>query len=294
MKNKILTVLLASVLIFAMAMPVFAFTQGFNYDDFKKNPGADIGDNTETPGDLYNGKALEGYERDDEGETHFVTVDFEVPTAGQYAFWFLVWAHDETCNSLFLSLDGGEIFTCDYYEAPEPDPDFEHYNVWYWMWMNSRQEILDNHEEMGFDGFNAFLSGQKKHFDLSAGAHTLKMIIREPLSRFDGLLITDDLNYDPNNDSALQIGKVDPASVYPDPAIAAAEAAAAEAAAAAAAAEAAEKAAADAAAAAAAAAAQEQPPAPVAPATADPTAVFALISALSASGIAIFKKRQSK
>ncbi|MCL1794825.1 MAG: hypothetical protein FWG34_13265 [Oscillospiraceae bacterium] len=290
MKNKILTILLVFALMAAMAMPALAFTQGFNLDDFKMNSGASI-DVIDEP-EVYNGKALQGDERDDDGATHFSTVDFEVPADGKYALWFLVWAESEASNSLFLSLDGGEIFTCDYMESNEqPNPDFEYYFVWYWMWMNSRQEIMDDNEEMGFDGFNAYLTGQKKHFDLKAGAHSLKVITREPLAKYAGLIITDDLNYDPNADSALQVGKADPASVYPDPAIAAAEAAAAEAAAAAAAAEAAEKAAADAAA----AAAQEQPPAaPVAPATADPTAIFALISALSASGIAIFKKRQSK
>jgi len=215
--KKFATIATVFILTLALCLPVAAYIRGYNYDDFVKNPGADLGDNKDSPNELYNGKSIEGYERDDDGATNFTTLSFEVPAAGTYAFWFLVWAENETSNSQFLSLDGGEIFTFDYYESPEPDPDFVHYNKWYWMWMNSRQEIMDENPELGFDGFNAFLSGQKKHFTLTEGAHTLKIITREPYARYNGVIITDDLNYDPNNDAALQIGKNDPAAVYGPP-----------------------------------------------------------------------------
>ncbi|MCL2813377.1 MAG: hypothetical protein FWD23_02125 [Oscillospiraceae bacterium] len=293
MKNKILTMALIAVLVVCMATPALAFTQGFNLDDFKLNSGASIAVIDEP--EVYGGKALQGDERDDEGAAHFSIVNFSVPADGKYAVWFLAWAENETANSLFLSLDGGEIFTSDYMESNEqPNPDFEYYEVWYWMWMNSRQEIMDDSADsdapFGFDGFNAYLSGQKKFFDLKAGDHALKVITREPLAKYAGMIITDDLGYDPNSDSALQIGKVDPAAAYPDPAIAAAAAAAAAEAEAAAAAA---KAAADAAAAAAAeeAAAAQQPTPPAAAQTGDAMAIFMVLSAAAASGALIFKRK---
>lgn len=296
MKNRILTMALVAVLAVCMATPALAaFTQGFNLDDFKLNSGASIAVIDEP--ELYNGKALQGDERDDEGATHFSTVNFSVPADGKYAVWFLCWAESEGANSLLLSLDGGEIFTCDYMESNEqPNPEFEYYGTWYWMWMNSRQEIMDDSADSeapyGFDGFNAYLSGQKKFFDLKAGDHALKIITREPLAKYAGIIITDDLGYDPNADSALKAGKADPAAAYPDPAIAAAEAAAA---AAAAEAEAAAAAAAQAAAEAEAAAnaAQPQPATPPAAAqTGDAMAIFAILSAAAASGAVIFARKK--
>jgi len=219
MKKTFLTILLVVALMFSMIMPVLsAFTQAFNLDDFKITPGADIAiaADPDNPEQLYSGKAIWGDERDNDGDTHFTVLEFEVPENGKYALWFLVWALNEIANSLFLSLDGGEPFTFDFMEAIEPDPDFEYYNLWYWMWLNNRQEIMDEHD-VGFDGFNAYMTGQKKYLDLTAGAHTLKLITREPYAKYAGLIITDDLNYDPNKDSALQVGKVDPKTVYPLP-----------------------------------------------------------------------------
>ena len=227
MKKQFLFILLVVVLMIGMAMPALAFTQGFNLDDFKLNPGASIYLVDEP--ELYGGKALEGDDRDDDAATHFSILNFSVPADGKYGVWFLVWAESEAANSLYISLDGGDMFTFDYMESDEqPNPDFEYYYIWYWMWMNARHEISEAHD-LPMDGFNAYMTGQKKFFDLKAGDHSLKITTREPYAKYAGVIITDDLNYDPNNDPALQVGKIDPASVYPDPAILAAAEAAAEA-----------------------------------------------------------------
>ena len=282
MKKRFLTVLLAGLLVLGTAMPVLAFTQGFNLDDIKVNSGASIALIDEP--ELYAGKALQGDERDDDGATHFATLNFSVPADGKYGIWFLVWAEDETSNSLLISIDGGDIFTCDYMESNEqPNPDFEWYEVWYWMWLNSRAEIAEEFE-MGMDGFNAYLTDHKKIVDLKAGDHTMKIITREAYAKYAGVIITDDLSYDPNKDAALQVGKVDPASVYPDPAIIAAAEAAAKAAeeAAAAAAAAAEEA----------AAAAATPTAPTAPQTGDNIWVFVLAFVLMAFAAAVLSRRR--
>ena len=287
MKKKIMTMVLAAALIAGMAMPALAFTQGFNLDDLKVNPGASVAAIDEAG--LYGGKALQGDERDDDGATHFATLSFSVPADGKYAFWFLAWAMDVNSNSLFISIDGEEQFTFDYMEyrnVDDPDelvgPDFAYYETWYWMWLNSRAEIAEEHG-MGMDGFNAYLTGQKKHIDLKAGAHTMKVATREPYAKYAGVIITDDLNFDPNNDAALQGGKGDPAAAYPDPAIIAAAEAAAKAA---------EEAAAAAAAAEEAAAAAPAPAAPQAPRTGDNTVIYVFALALLASAAAALLRRR--
>lgn len=203
MKKAIITLTTAVFLtMFLTISTLAAVYQAYTTDDFVINNGADIKLNDDSG--TYNGKMLSGFTRDDEGSNDFTTLKFSIPSDGKYAVWFLVSATGDTDNSLFLSLDDGDLFTCDYLEGED-----SYYNNWYYMWMNSRSEIV---EETGMEnvGSAAALTGQKKYFDLKTGDHTLKIITREPEAKYAAVIITDDLNYDPNKDAKLNGSKGNP------------------------------------------------------------------------------------
>ena len=290
-KTKKAMIFLVSALILLTSLAtsaLAAYIEAFNADSFKVNPGADIAiiDDSET----YNKKAFQGPTRDDDAATHFATIEIEVPAAGKYYVWGMVYATATDDNSLYFAIDNSDKFTWDYMEIAVDNEDYDtypYYGTWYWMYLTNRENAV---EELGIspDGHVHIETGLKYVLDLAAGKHTIQITTREPGAKYNALLITDDENYDPNNDASLAIG-IDPQSIYPNPAIAAAEAAAeAERLAEIAAQEAAEAAAAE-------EAANEPAPAPApAPVTGDMTALLSLAMLAAFAGALAFAKKRAR
>jgi len=151
---------------------------------------------------LYGNDSFVGLTRDDDASRHYATFDFDVPADGKYALWFYVYATSDTDNSFYVAVDRKHRFTFDFVEG-----DRDYFNIWYWVFLNSRED------RGGSDALPNLSFRHAKVLDLTAGAHSLRIAVREPGARLSRIILTDDLNYDPNKDTS--IASADPIKVYP-------------------------------------------------------------------------------
>ena len=101
-----------------------------------------------------------------------------IPAAGQYVIWCRVLASSSAHDSFFVSVDGG---TEDVYDVAE--------GTWSSLWQWSRVT--------GRAG-GPPLTLNPRIFTLSAGAHPLLFRARDPDTRLDRVVVTDDVNFLPN------------------------------------------------------------------------------------------------
>lgn len=101
-----------------------------------------------------------------------VTLTFTVPIAGNYYPWVRAMGQSLSENSFFFSVDGNPPV---WYEIPP------YYCEWTWIW----------------DRVHAAGEPDETPLMLSEGTHTVVFGGREPESRLDAFLITNDLAYDP-------------------------------------------------------------------------------------------------
>ncbi|MEO8428093.1 MAG: choice-of-anchor Q domain-containing protein [Verrucomicrobiota bacterium] len=104
------------------------------------------------------------------------TVNISAP--GQYVIWCHVLASSSAHDSFFVSTDGGAE---DVYDVAEGTWS----SLWQWSRINGRAG-------------GPSLTLNPRIFTLNAGAHTLRFRARDPDTRLDRLVVTDDLNYLPN------------------------------------------------------------------------------------------------
>lgn len=107
-----------------------------------------------------------------ERDSGSVTLTFTVPTTGNYYPWARAMGLSLSENSFFFSVDGSEPI---WYEIPP------YYCEWTWIW------------------YRVHAAGQSDETPimLSEGIHVVVFGGREPDSRLDAFLITNDLTYDP-------------------------------------------------------------------------------------------------
>jgi hypothetical protein len=115
-----------------------------------------------------------------------VTLNFNVPTAGNYYMWARVYSQSggpdpSHADSLFLSVDGGPR---DVYDVAE--------NQWTparWMWTRVSGR---NNTTCGGGGLPSTQVLNPKVFSLTSGAHSISFSARENYTRIDKLFITSD------------------------------------------------------------------------------------------------------
>jgi hypothetical protein len=117
-----------------------------------------------------------GSRRGQEGSATFV---FDVDAPGRYVIWGRVVAPDDDANSFYASVDGGAEVVWD---APRRDPGRD---ARWWSWDPVSARDLDGRP------VDPLL------FDLQPGRHTLRLRIREPGTRLDAILVTNDLAHRP-------------------------------------------------------------------------------------------------
>jgi hypothetical protein len=117
-----------------------------------------------------------GSRRGQEGSATFV---FDVDAPGRYVIWGRVVAPDDKANSFYASVDGGAEVVWD---APRRDPGRD---ARWWSWDPVSARDLDGRP------VDPLL------FDLQPGRHTLRLRIREPGTRLDAILVTNDLAHRP-------------------------------------------------------------------------------------------------
>ncbi len=128
-----------------------------------------------------------GYVYTLERDSGSVTFTFVVPSAGNYYPWVRAMGLSLSENSFFFSVDGSPRI---WYEIPP------YYCEWTWIW----------------DRVHASGEPDETPLVLSAGAHTVVLGGREPESRLDAFLITNDLAYDP----VYQAGSSVPCATTPN------------------------------------------------------------------------------
>jgi len=103
------------------------------------------------------------------------TVD--VPTTGNYVLWCRVYAGDTAQNSAYFRVDGGTEDTFDIDASAS----------WKWRRVNGR----------GSSGVP--LSINPRIFPLTAGTHTIRLRSREAYTKFDRMILTNNMNYVPTS-----------------------------------------------------------------------------------------------
>jgi beta-lactamase regulating signal transducer with metallopeptidase domain len=105
------------------------------------------------------------------------TFNFDVSQPGRYAIWGRVVAPDGRANSFFASVDDGAEVVWD---APARDDDAR-----WWIWDPLSARELDGR------------TVDPLLFDLQPGRHQLRIRTREPGTRLDAILVTNDLAHRP-------------------------------------------------------------------------------------------------
>lgn len=117
----------------------------------------------------------------DEGS---VSLGFEVPENGDYIVWCRAYTHGPSLDSFRFELDG-DPSTADIADLGEWEPD----SIWRWTLLAGRG---------GVDlGDNNAIRINPRVFSLARGAHTLTFHGRDPGTRLDAIVITQDPGFDP-------------------------------------------------------------------------------------------------
>jgi hypothetical protein len=117
-----------------------------------------------------------GSRRGQDGSATFV---FDIDAPGRYVIWGRVVAPDDRANSFYASVDGGAEVVWD---APRRDPGRD---ARWWSWDPVSAREIDGRP------VDPLL------FDFQPGRHTLRLRIREPGTRLDAILVTNDLAHRP-------------------------------------------------------------------------------------------------